>query len=97
MEAPTDWRELHARVVDIGRSLETYHRLTNAALRYDWKAPLRRAGKKRAVRLAIEGNDPRLFHVQAAARSARLPDIVMLPATGEGKAREILQQLRHWR
>lgn len=95
VDAPTDWRELHARVVDVVRSLPTYHRLTEAALRYDWKAPLRQIGKKRMVKLAATADDPRLSHVRAAARSARLPDIVMLPVTTEDKAQEILRRLRH--
>jgi hypothetical protein len=95
VDAPTDWRELHARVVDILRSLPTYHRLTEAALRYDWKKSLRLPGKKRGVKLAAMANDPRLSHVQAAARFGRLPDMVVLPAATEGKAREILRRLRH--
>jgi pimeloyl-ACP methyl ester carboxylesterase len=41
MDAPSDWHEMHARVVDILRSLPTYHRLTAAVLRYDWPGPLR--------------------------------------------------------
>jgi pimeloyl-ACP methyl ester carboxylesterase len=95
VDTPTDWHEMHARVVDVVRSLPTYHRLTEAALRYDWKASLRQIGKKRTVKLAVTANDPRLSYVRAAAGSARLPDIMMLPAEAEAKARDILRRLRH--
>ncbi len=93
VDAPIDWHELHARVTDILRSLPTYHRLTVAALRYDWMVALRRV-PNRSVTLAATANDPRRPHTEAAARLARLPEVAVLPAPLDGKAREILRLLR---
>jgi pimeloyl-ACP methyl ester carboxylesterase len=93
VEAPSDWREMHARVVDILRSLPTYHRLTSAALQYDWGATLRRM-RKRSIRLAAAAADPRRAHIEAAARRAHVPDLAILPTSTRSKAREILRLLR---
>jgi pimeloyl-ACP methyl ester carboxylesterase len=91
-DTPDDWREFHARVADIIRSLPTYHRLTAAALRYDWKVVLRRTGKR--VTLAASAEDPRRPHTEMAAKAADLRDVVDLPTANEAKAREVLNLLR---
>jgi len=92
IDAPTDWQELHGRVTDILRSLPTYHRLTAAALRYDWRSAVRRAGS-RSVSIAATPNEPRSPHAAAAARLAGLPGVAVLPPAADGKARHILQLL----
>jgi len=92
VNVPTEWQEMHARVTDIMRSLPTYHRLTMAALRYDWTTALRRAGR-RGVRLVATADDPRRPPTQAAARLTRLPEVAILPTAAEGKAGEVLRIL----
>jgi pimeloyl-ACP methyl ester carboxylesterase len=94
VDAPSDWREMHARVMDVVRSLSTYHRLTEAALRYEWERRLRQVANRRKVKLAATANEPRRCHVQAAARSAHLPKILTLPSLVDSTAREILRHLR---
>jgi len=90
---PTDWREFHARVVDILRSLPTYHRLTAAALDFDWAQALRRLGDA-GVTLVTANDDPRRPHVSAAAELAGLPSPGVLPASVGEQAGEILRILR---
>jgi len=89
---PTDWDEVQVRFTEVVRSLHTYHRLTAAALRYAWPAPLGRV-KKGAVTLATTANDPRRPHTEAAARLARLPTVLVLPDTVDARARKILRLL----
>jgi pimeloyl-ACP methyl ester carboxylesterase len=91
-DAPSDWREFHARVADLARSVHTYHRLTEAALRYDWKTALRQASKRRLT-LALTASDPRRSHVDEAARNTGFPAPVELPAAANRKAPELLRLL----
>jgi pimeloyl-ACP methyl ester carboxylesterase len=91
VDAPADWGEFHARVVDVLRRLPTYHRLTMAALEYDWSMPLRRVGE--AVTLVSTANDPRRPHAAAAARDAGLAGVAEIPADPDGKAAAILRLL----
>ncbi len=93
LDTPRSWDEMHARVTDIVRSLSTYYRLTGAALRYDWRKELRRV-RKRQVILMAKAHDPRRSHVQEAANSAGLSDVVIVPASEDAKAKEILNLLR---
>lgn len=91
-DAPTDWSELHARAVEVFRSLPTYHRLTMAALRYDWASAL--AGAESAqVTLAVTDTDPRRPHVEAAAREAGMQDATVLPERVDDKASSVLELL----
>lgn len=92
VDCPTEWQELHARVTDILRSLSTYHRLTRAALRYDWATALSKVNR-RAATLATEVNDPRRPHIEAAAQLARLGRVANLPADVKRRARELLRLL----
>jgi pimeloyl-ACP methyl ester carboxylesterase len=92
VDAPDNWGEIHARVTDILRSLPTYHRLTAAALRYEWAEPLRRVSKKR-VKLTVMQSDPRRPYTEAAARLAGFTDVAVLSTGTEGKAREIVRLL----
>jgi len=92
VDAPKDWREMHGRVVDVLRSLGTYHRLSEAALRFEWVAPLKRVRKR--VRLVSAANDPRRTHVEAAARLGRVPRMAVLPKDDAGRRRELLRLLR---
>jgi pimeloyl-ACP methyl ester carboxylesterase len=92
LDAPADWQQMHARASDILRSLPTYHRLTAAAMRYDWRAPLQ-AVDKESVRMAASSNDPRRDHTGAAARSADMPDVPVMPTAPAEKARAILALL----
>jgi pimeloyl-ACP methyl ester carboxylesterase len=84
-DSPDDWWEMHARVTDILRSLPTYHRLTLAALRYDWISALRRL-RKRTVVLTTAANDARRSHTEAAAQLARLPKVIVLSVNAEARA-----------
>jgi pimeloyl-ACP methyl ester carboxylesterase len=94
VDVPDDWGEFHARVVDVLRCLPTYHRLTMAALGYDWAVPLRRAGK--TVTLASTANDPRRPHAEAAvsaAQTAGVAGVAEVPADPDQKAAAILRLL----
>jgi pimeloyl-ACP methyl ester carboxylesterase len=92
VDAPTDWSEMHARVVDIVRSLATYHRLTAAALRYDWVEALRRS--RRRVTLVVTAQEPRRRHVEEAAELCHLREVSLIPAEVSAKANALLRLLR---
>lgn len=92
-DAPSDWTEVNARVTDILRSLGTYQRLTQAALRYDWATALHRAGTQR-VRLVTSANDPRQKHAKMAAQTCGFPDPAVLPAVLDAKAGIIVEMVQ---
>jgi pimeloyl-ACP methyl ester carboxylesterase len=93
VDAPDNWCELHARAVDIARSLATYHLLTVAALRYNWQEVLERVDKRR-ITLAVAMNDPRRPHVVAAARRVRARVMESFPTAVSERAEKILQLFR---
>jgi pimeloyl-ACP methyl ester carboxylesterase len=88
-DAPTQWDAFHARLADVLRSLPTYHRLTAAALGYDWTTGLRRVAGNRVV-LASTTGDPRRPHVDAVARRSHPAGVVDLPAAESERAEVIL-------
>jgi pimeloyl-ACP methyl ester carboxylesterase len=90
--APTEWKEMHARVVEIVRSLPTYHRLTMAALDYDWSPALREANASR-LSLAVTERDPRRPHAEAAAEAAGIPAPTLLSDRTDERATQILDLL----
>jgi len=96
VNALDSWEEMHARAIDVLRSLRTYHRLIVSSLQYDWAPALRRAGP-RVLRLAIVEGDPRRVHTEAAARVRGLPAVAVLPSPAARRAREILRLLSRWR
>jgi pimeloyl-ACP methyl ester carboxylesterase len=92
IDAPDDWQELHARVKDIVRSLATYHRLSSAALRFDWQAALQRVRRENMI-MGVAVNDPRRAHVEAAAGRFPGMHVVTLPVGAEAKAKILLTLL----
>jgi hypothetical protein len=92
VDAPTAWKELHARVTDILRSLPTYHRFSEAALRYDWKTAYGRV-RTRSV-IATTARDPRRPYIEVALRTAGVSDVAVLPSALRSKARAISQLVR---
>jgi pimeloyl-ACP methyl ester carboxylesterase len=93
LDVPADSRELHARAVEILRSLSTYHRLTAAALRYDWASALRRL-RQRSIIMAATESDPRRLHTEAAAELTSIKRPVVLPKNVPEKAHAVLRALR---
>lgn len=93
VEAPSDWTEVHARAVDIIRSLPTYHRLTSAALRYEWSSALAASADDPDVELAVSRSDPRRAHVEAAAQAAGVKEVTVLADRVAGKANDVLEIL----
>jgi len=93
VDAPEDWRELHARAAEVIRSLPTYDRLTLAALRYDWARALRRAASGDRVLIAASESEPRRPHAEAATARAGLAPVTTLPSATSAKASAILRLL----
>jgi pimeloyl-ACP methyl ester carboxylesterase len=91
-DVPSDAQPMHLRAVDILRSLPTYHRLTEAALRYEWEAPLSDANHERTV-VAVTVDDPRRVHIEAATRRAHWAGPVLFEEEPSEKARSILRLL----
>src|SRR5262249_12657163 len=95
--AQRNGRSFHTRVVDVLRRLPTYHRLTMAALRYDWTPALE--DNRGNVMLAATTEHRRL-HAKAAAQLVGLRRRSSACAGGrrpaleaDGKAAAILQIL----
>jgi pimeloyl-ACP methyl ester carboxylesterase len=91
-DAPAEWDEFHSRVADALRSLRTYHCLTEAALRYDWRAGLRAVAPRR-VRFVASVGEARRGHAEQAVRDAGLELFEMPGGAAEAKAAAILAHL----
>jgi pimeloyl-ACP methyl ester carboxylesterase len=92
VDAPADWDEFHACVADVVRSMPTYHQLTEAAMRYDWRAALRVTRSRNPI-VAATAQEPRRLHAVAAAERSGLGAVAELPSASPAKAGAILDLL----
>ncbi len=77
-----DW--LHARVVEVLKSKDTYHLLNEAALKHDVGRTLGRV--KAPVTVVCQGDDPVARYTAKAARLAAKGDMAEMPATPAAQA-----------